>query len=153
MQAAFSLRKISYYLPKNIQTNNQLKSLHPDWDIDKVQEKTGIFQRYISNRDETSLDMGFFAAKSLFKEYDLNPQEINCLLFVSQTPDYALPSSSCILQEKLSLNNNILALDINLGCSGFVNSLAVASSLLQSNVIDNCLITLINNFIFHFINH
>ena len=46
MNNGLSLRKISYYLPKNVQNNDQLKSLHPSWDIDKVQEKTGIFQRY-----------------------------------------------------------------------------------------------------------
>ena len=140
MIAGLSLRKISYYLPKNVQNNNQLKLIHPDWDIEKVQKKTGIYQRYIANYDETSLDLGFYACKNLFKEYDLNPEEIDALLFISQTPDYALPPSSCILQEKLGLSKNILALDINLGCSGFVNSLAVASSLLQSNNMNNCLI-------------
>ncbi|MCR8538776.1 MAG: ketoacyl-ACP synthase III [Prochlorococcus marinus CUG1439] len=140
MSKGLSIRKISYYLPKNVQTNDQLRSLHPDWDIEKVQEKTGIFQRYIANKDETSLDLGFMACKNLFKEFDLKPQEIDALLFISQTPDYALPPSSCILQEKLCMSNDILALDINLGCSGFVNSLAVASSLLQSKAINNCLI-------------
>ena len=70
----------------------------------------------------------------------MKPREIEALLFISQTPDYILPPSSCILQEKLNMKNNILALDINLGCSGFVNSLAVASSLLKSKVINNCLI-------------
>ena len=78
--------------------------------------------------------------QNLFKEYDLNPKEIDGILFISQTPDYALPSSSCILQEKLCMSNDILALDINLGCSGFVNALAVASSLVQSKAINNCLI-------------
>lgn len=140
MKKGLSLRKISYYLPNNVQTNDQLNLLHPDWDIHKVQEKTGIFQRYIANKDETSLDLGFLACKSLFKEYDVKPKEIDTLLFISQTPDYALPPSSCILQEKLCMRNNILALDINLGCSGFVNSLAVASSLLQTKEINNCLI-------------
>ena len=140
MKTGLSLRKISYYLPKTVQTNNQLKSIHPNWDIDKVQEKTGIFQRYIANKDETSLDLGYQAGKSLFKEYDVSHKKIDALLFISQTPDYALPSSSCILQHKLSLNENILALDINLGCSGFINSLAVASSLIQSKTINNCLI-------------
>lgn len=140
MFTGLSLRKISYYLPNNVQNNEQLKSMHPDWDVDKVQEKTGILQRYIANEDETSVDLGFFACKSFFKEHNINPKEIDALLFISQTPDYALPPSSCILQERLSMSNNILALDINLGCSGFVNSLAVASSLLKSEAINNCLI-------------
>lgn len=140
MNTGLSLRKISYYLPKIVQTNDQLKVLHPEWEVDKVQQKTGIFQRYIAKEDETSLDLGFCASKSLFEEYKVKSEEIDALLFISQTPDYALPQSSCILQEKLRMRNDILALDINLGCSGFVNSLALASSLLKSNVINNCLI-------------
>ena len=64
MTADLSLRKISYYLPKNVQNNNNLKLIHPDWDIEKVQKKTGIYQRYIANEDETSLDLGFFACKN-----------------------------------------------------------------------------------------
>jgi len=140
MNTGLSLRKISYYLPNIVETNDQLKIIHPEWDVDKVQNKTGIFQRYIAREDETSLDLGFFASKSLFKEYNVKHEEIDALLFISQTPDYALPPSSCILQEKLCMNNDILALDINLGCSGFVNSLALASSLLKTNTINNCLI-------------
>ena len=107
MKTSLNLRKISYYLPNKVQTNDQLKLIHPDWDVDKVQKKTGIFQRYIAAKDETSLDLGFFATKKLFKEYDVKPGEIDALLFVSQTPDYALPPSSCILQEKLNMNNDI----------------------------------------------
>ena len=140
MKTGLSLRKISYYLPDFSQTNDELKSIHPDWDIDNVQKKTGIFKRYIAREDETSLDLGFNACKKLFKDYDIKSEEIDALLFISQTPDYALPPSSCVLQEKLCMSNNILALDINLGCSGFVNSLAVASSLLKSQEVNNCLI-------------
>lgn len=140
MKKGLSIRKISYHLPKKIQTNAQLKVKYPHWNVDQVQDKTGILQRYISDHEETSLDLGVSASRKFFKEYGVPRQEIDALLFVSQTPDYALPPSSCILQEKLSLRQQILALDINLGCSGFVNSLAVASSLLQSNTSNNCLI-------------
>lgn len=76
----------------------------------------------------------------MFKEYQIKSEEIDALIFVSESPDYVLPPSSCILQEKLSLRNNILALDINLGCSGFINTLAIASSLINDETIKNCLI-------------
>ena len=140
MKKGLSIRKISYHLPKKIQTNEQLKVKYPHWNVDQVQDKTGILQRYISDHEETSLDLGVSASRKFFNEYGVSREEIDALLFVSQTPDYALPPSSCILQEKLSLRQQILALDINLGCSGFVNSLALASSLIKSNTINNCLI-------------
>lgn len=140
MMIGLNLRKISYVLPERIETNAQLKIKHPNWNIDEIEKKTGITKRYISKENETSLDLGFLASKNLFQEYQINQNQIDSILFISQSADYALPSSSCILQEKLSLRKDILALDINLGCSGFVNSLAVASSLIKSNMINNCLI-------------
>lgn len=135
-----SIRKISYHLPQKIEKNEQLKTLHPEWDIDNVENKTGILQRHISKENETSLDLGLIAGKKLFAEYKILPEDVDSLIFVSQTPDYLLPPSSCILQEKLSLKRNILALDINLGCSGFVNTLSVAISLMNSQIVGNCLI-------------
>ena len=79
MNIGLSLRKISYYLPKIVQTNDQLKVMHPEWEVDKVQQKTGIFQRYIAKEDETSLDLGFCASKSLFKEYRVSNFSITIL--------------------------------------------------------------------------
>tara|TARA_Y100001968_G_C19428310_1_gene755631 strand:- start:701 stop:1678 length:978 start_codon:yes stop_codon:yes gene_type:complete len=140
MNTGLSIRKISYHLPSKIETNQQLEEHNKGWDVDKVAKKTGILQRYIAAEDETSLDLGYQACNKLFQEFGISISEISGLLFVSQSPDYALPSSSCILQERLQLNQDIIALDINLGCSGFVNSLAVATSLINSNMAANCLI-------------
>ena len=140
MKYGFSIRKISYHLPEKIETNIELKTKHPDWDINKVEKKTGILQRYVSDKDKTSLDLGLIASQKLFNEYGIDKKTIDGLLFVTESPDYALPPSSCILQEKLSLRNDIIALDINLGCSGFVNSLAVAVSLINTININNCMI-------------
>ena len=140
MKTGLSIRKISYHLPLKLETNEQLKEDNPGWDVDKVATKIGIFQRYIAAEDETSLDLGYKACNKLFHEFHISLSDINGLLFVSQSPDYALPPSSCILQERLKLSQDIIALDINLGCSGFVNSLAVATSLINSNTLGNCLI-------------
>ena len=140
MSFGYSIRKISYHLPEKVERNDQLKIIYPEWEIDNVVKKIGIFQRHISDKNETSLDLGFTASLKLFSEYKVSPDEVDSLIFVTQTPDYLLPPSSCILQEKLSLKKNILSLDINLGCSGFVNSLAVATSLMNSQMVCNCLI-------------
>ncbi len=140
MSFGYSIRKISYHLPEKVERNDQLKILYPEWKIDNVVKKIGIFQRYISDKNETSLDLGLTASIKLFSEYKIPTEEVDSLIFVTQSPDYLLPPSSCIIQEKLSLRKNILALDINLGCSGFVNTLAVATSLINSQMVNNCLL-------------
>ena len=84
MNKNISLRKISYHLPKNVETNEELKMLHPDWDVDKVSKKTGIYKRFIADKEETSLDLGFKASKNLFKEWRENP--VQFVSFTSHLP-------------------------------------------------------------------
>jgi len=120
---------IETYLPKKktlIKNNKRLLS------------KTGIKKIWSSEINETSLDMGYKSALKLKKKIDF--KKLDGLIFVSQTSDYFLPSSSCILQNKLKLRKNIISFDINLGCSGFVYALSVATSIINSNLAKNILI-------------
>ena len=135
-----SLDKISYYLPDKIENIEGLDQKYEGWDIKSVINKTGIKKRYIAKKDETALDLAVKGCVKFFDEHDVKIENINSLIFVTQSPDYALPTSACVIQHKLGLPKNILAFDINLGCSGFVNSLSVATSLIDSSMIDNCLI-------------
>lgn len=120
---------IETYLPRNksIVKNNK-----------RLIDKTGIKKIWNSDTNETSLDMGYKSALKIKKKFDL--KKIDGLIFVSQTPDYFLPSSSCILQNKLGLKKDIISFDINLGCSGFVYALSIASSIINSNMAKNILI-------------
>ena len=140
MFEGISIDKISFHLPEKIEHNLQLDFQNPEWKVHEVAKKTGILQRHITEENETAVDIAYKAAKKLIKEYKLNTKSIDSLILVTQSPDYVLPSSSCILQERLNLNKNILAFDIGLGCSGFVNSLSVALSLISSKTISNCLL-------------
>ena len=120
---------IETYLPKKktlIKNNNRLL------------EKTGIEKIWKSSKNETSLDMGYKSALKLKKK--INLKKLDGLIFVSQTSDYFLPSSSCILQNKLGLKKNIFSFDVNLGCSGFVYALSIATSMINSNLAKNILI-------------
>jgi len=126
--------KINYYLPKNIENLKTLKSDNPEWDEERIYSKTGIDNRYISNDNQTALDLAMEASKNF------DTSNIDLLIFISQSPDYFLPSTSCILQDKLNLNTNIMSFDINMGCSGFIYGLSVASSLLKSGVANKALI-------------
>ena len=132
------ITSIEYYLPEQILTNDQLAKEFSEWSSDKIEKKVGIRERHIVKEDETALDLALEVGKKILKNYDKD--KIDFLLFCTQSPDYYLPTSACILQDKLDLKTNIGAFDFNLGCSGFVYGLAFAKSLINSNIAKNILL-------------
>ena len=125
---------IAVHLPEKVETNEELQREFPRWDLALIEEKTGIRQRYIAAEGETSSDLAVAAAEKLFADQQIDPNSIDFLLFCTQTPDYPLPTTSCLIQDRLSLPTHCGALDFNLGCSGYVYGLAVADGLIQSGV-------------------
>ncbi|MBO4633100.1 MAG: ketoacyl-ACP synthase III [Lentisphaeria bacterium] len=124
------IEKIAVYLPEKILTNDELSAAFPDWSSNKIGRKTGILSRHIAGDHETALDLAEKAADKVLADY---PREaIDFLLFCTQSPDYFLPSSSCVLQNRLGLSKNCGALDYNLGCSGYVYGLSLAKGLISS---------------------
>jgi 3-oxoacyl-[acyl-carrier-protein] synthase-3 len=134
------IKGISYYLPEDILDNNKLNSDFPEWSVDKISSKTGIFERHISNKNEFTSDMAIKASLKLFKEYNISPNEIDFVLLCTQSPDYFLPTTACIIQDKLNIPTTAGALDFNLGCSGYVYGLAIAKGLITSNIAKNILL-------------
>ena len=132
------ITNIEYYLPEKIVTNDDLAKQFPDWSSEKIEKKVGIRERHIVKEDETALDLALKAGKKILKNYDKD--KIDFLLFCTQSPEYYLPTGACILQDRLGLKTNIGALDYNLGCSGFVYGLAIAKSLINSNIAKNILL-------------
>ena len=104
------------------------------YDADAFVETTGIIEKRYSN-DFTTSDLGQAATKRLIADLGWDKKEIGILVFVSQTPDYILPATSCILQDKLGLSKDCMAFDISLGCSGWVYGLSVISSIMQTGMI------------------
>lgn len=133
------IKAISYYLPNNILTNEDLVKEFPEWTIEKVAAKIGINQRHIAGENETAADMAVLAAEKLFAEHKIERSCIDFVLFCTQSPDYFLPTSACIIQNKLSLSTNCGALDFNLGCSGFVYGLSLAKGLIAGGIAQNIL--------------
>ncbi|MEJ5103097.1 3-oxoacyl-ACP synthase III family protein [Chryseobacterium sp. MYb328] len=130
--------KIEYYLPELVLTNEDLEKEFPEWSSERIHEKVGIAQRHISSENETVLDLGVKSSERLFENYDRN--KIDFILFCTQSPDYFLPTTACILQDKLGLRKNIGAMDFNLGCSGFVYGLAFAKGLIAAGIAQHILL-------------
>lgn len=135
-----NIKAISYYLPESILSNELINQEFPEWEIEKISSKTGINSRHISADDEFSSDMAVKAANRLFEEHNIDKSTIDFLLFCTQSPDYFLPTSACIIQERLGLNTSIGALDFNLGCSGFVYGLSLAKGLISGGMAKNVLL-------------
>ena len=132
-QAAY-INAISYYLPEANLSNEVLNLKFPDWSVDKIASKTGIFSRKIAGENEFASDLAVKAANLLFEEYAIAPESIDFLIYCTQSPDYFLPTTACILQHKLGLSTSAGAFDFNLGCSGYVYGLGIAKSLVVSGV-------------------
>ena len=122
---------IEYFLPINTETLQDLSVKKKRGGVNRVFEATGINKRHISNKNEDSIQLGLKSAIKILKKFDR--KKIDFLIFVSQTSPYKLPSAACILQDKLSLRKNIMAFDVNQGCSGFIYALEVAKNLMKGN--------------------
>lgn len=134
------IKAISYYLPETIVTNEDLLKDFPEWSVDKVAAKVGINSRHITDKNETACDLAEKAALKLFEEYNINPETIDFLLLCTQSPDYFLPSTACILQHRLGIPTTAGAFDYNLGCSGCIYGMAVAKGLIAGGIAKNILL-------------
>lgn len=139
MKKAF-IKDIAYYLPDRIVTNEEIVKDFPEWSVEKITEKVGVHQRHVASDNETAADMAEKAANILFVEKGVDRDSIDFIILCTQSPDYFLPTSACLLQHKLGLRENIGAFDFNLGCSGFVYGLAISKGLIMSGVAHNVLL-------------
>ena len=128
---------VNYFLPENRRSNEHLVAANAKWDAAKIYEKTGIRTRPIAAHNETAADLGFMACEQLFRELEYDRSKVDVLLFCTQSPDYCLPSSACIMQNRLGLPTECGALDFNLGCSGFTYGLWMANALIESGSAEN----------------
>lgn len=103
-------------------------------------EKLGIFSRHFLSENEKAIDLAADACRKLFEKYGIDRADIDCLLYVTQTPEKQIPQNSSLLQDMLGLPVRIFAMDIGLGCSGYVYALTAAKALMQSMPIKNVLL-------------
>lgn len=125
---------VATYVPSKILDNDDLAQILGDWSSSKIYEKTGILKRHIADENETAADMGVAACEKLFEKTGVDKGQVDFLIFCTQAPDHFLPTSACIMQSKLGLRKSMGALDINLGCSGFVYGLSLATGLIAGGM-------------------
>lgn len=122
---------IAVHFPQRVETNDDLQQQFPHWDLPLIEEKTGIRTRHIAAEHETASDLAVAASEKLFADHAVDRAEIDFVLLCTQTPDYPLPTTACLIQQRLGLRESCGALDFNLGCSGFVYGMAVAEGLIR----------------------
>ena len=135
-----ALRATEFAFPSRAVGNEELAAEIKSWSAEQIESKTGIRRRFVVGPDECASDLAFAAARKLFESGACTPTEIDYLIFCTQSPDYFLPTSACLLQHRLALPKRCGALDINLGCSGFVYGLGLAKGLIETGQARNVLL-------------
>ena len=133
------IRSIAFYLPEKTLGNAELSKSFSNWSEEKIVRKLGIECRPIAADNETAVDMAVKSAEHLFENGSCEPEDVDFLLLCTQSPDYLLPTSACLIHERLGLPKSCGALDFNLGCSGYVYGLAVAKGLIETGMAKNIL--------------
>ena len=135
------IKELTYYLPERIVTNDELEQqLTEVGGIVSVVKTMGVTERHMADENETASDLAVKAAEKLFKQSGLSPENIDFLIFCTQGPDYFMPSTSCIIQDRLGIPTTAGAFGFDLGCSGFVYGLAMANSFVESGLAKNVLL-------------
>jgi 3-oxoacyl-[acyl-carrier-protein] synthase-3 len=133
------IANIEYYLPERVITNQYLHEIC-GIDADFLENKIGIKERHIAADNEYVSDLAVKAGELLFERNNINREEIELLLLCTQHGDYKLPTTACIVQNRLHLENICAAFDVNLGCSGFVYALGIAGNFIKTGQMKNVLI-------------
>ena len=120
-------------LPQRIVRNYEYTEFFPEEQVREVVDKVGVFERRFADNKTCSSDLCYAAAERLLNDNQVNREEIDLLVFISQTPDYRMPATSITLQHRLGLPNSCIAFDINLGCSAFMYGLSVVYGMMSGH--------------------
>lgn len=134
------LRAVSACVPHNVVKTRSMTEYYTPEAIEKFIEATGIEERRVVQNNECASDLCEKAARQIFAETDINPEDIDVLVFVCQTPDYKSPGTSIILQDKLGLKKETVVYDVNMSCSGFIHGMLLSYTFLQMPNINNVMV-------------
>lgn len=131
------IKGIATFFPEKTITNEQISEKFPEWNSQKILDKIGVQKRFISNENQFTSDLATQALNKLISEYNIEKNDIDFLIVCTQTPDYILPTTACLVQQKSQLPTHCAAIDINQGCSGYVYGLSLANGLIASGNFKN----------------
>jgi 3-oxoacyl-[acyl-carrier-protein] synthase-3 len=134
------IRAIAAALPEGTVTNDDLQREHPEWDLELVARRIGVQCRHIARTDETTLDLGHQACGQLFRAHPDLPENVDTLIFCTQSADYVLPPNATVLHGRLGLPERVAAFDLGLACSGFVYAASIARSMIRSGSAQHVLV-------------
>lgn len=118
-------------VPSRVIDNYKYTEHFPEEEVKKVVDKIGVFERRFADEQTCASDLCYAAAEKLIADNQINREEIDLLVFVSQTADYRMPATSILLQNRLGLPMSTIAFDVNLGCSGFLYGLSIVYSFME----------------------
>lgn len=126
---------LSYAFPEDSLDNQMIETKYPAWTDQKIRDKIGISSRFIARDDQTAADLACQAAENLLASApEIKREEIDLIILCTQSPDYLLPTTACVLQDRLGLPTTCAAFDVNLGCSGYIYGLSIAKGLMETGV-------------------
>lgn len=131
---------LSACVPSNVIDNYKYTQYFSEEEVKKVVDKIGVYERRFVDEKTCASDLCYAAAERLIVDNNINRNEIDLLVFVSQTPDYRMPATSILLQNRLGLPMSTIAFDVNLGCSGFLYGLSIVYSFMQKNGLHKALL-------------
>jgi 3-oxoacyl-[acyl-carrier-protein] synthase III len=134
------IKNIAYFLPSNQLSNEDIERQFPEWDSEKVHQKIGIKTRSIVDENQFTSDLAVEAINKLCAENNIEKDSIDYLIICTQSPDYFLPTTACIVQDRAGLSTKCAAIDINQGCSGYVYGLSLSKALIVSQIAKNVLL-------------
>lgn len=134
------IKAITHYLPERVLTNEMLAAEFPDWSVEKINSKIGVESRRLADDHEYVSDLAVKVSQKLFDEYAVDPSSIDFVLLCTQSPDYFLPTTACLVQHRLGIPTGAGAIDFNQGCSGYIYGLALAKGLLTACIAQNILL-------------
>ncbi len=134
------IQHISTYIPEGFISNDEISQRFPDWNSEQIFQKIGIKKRRITNENEFVSDIAVKAINNLLKEYNIDKSTIDYLIICTQSPDYFLPTTACLVQHRVGLHKNCGAIDINQGCSGYIYGISLADALVSSGNFKNVIL-------------
>lgn len=134
------IKHIEYYLPEKVISNLDFARDNPEWNIEKIEEKSGVKNRHVVEPNQTALDIAIKAIEKLFVSGVVTKDQIDAVIFCTQSQDYVMPANSFLIHKHFDFNQNVWTFDYNLACSGYIFGLAITRGIIETGLAKNVLL-------------